>query len=128
MTVINESALKKLIHALILEQQAAIGSDDQQQQGTDSNPQTLIPLAPNQIDKMADTISKKFVNNIFASVKTSLGPAYYDDNLDRLYKDVKLKKSLESDFKTFVSKVLNTVAKQPTGQGAPGVGVNKTNI
>lgn len=127
MNKLDEAALKKLIQALILEQQAAINPDDNVNDGNSSQ-QTLIPLAPSQIDKMADAISKKYVNNVFASVKTSLGPAYYDDNADRLYKDVKLKKSLESDFKTFVSKVLNTVAKQPTGQGEPGVGVNKTNI
>lgn len=122
---------KELLKALIREQLAVPPTDENGNPvdaESDEGKATLIPLTPGQIDKMAVEISNKFLNNIFASVKTSLGPSYYDNALDKLYKDVKLRKSLSDDFKTFVSKVLSTVAKQPTGQGEPGVGVNKTNI
>ncbi len=89
--------------------------------------QTLVPLTPDQINKKSIDIANKFINNIFASVKTSLGTQYYDETEDKLVKDVKIKNLLTKDFQTFINKVINTATKQSSGQEQPGVGVNKTN-
>ncbi len=112
--------------SLVIKEQI-VQSPNQGNEGNNSDQQTLIPLAPDQIDKKSQEISNKFINNIFASVKASLGPQYYDETEDKLVKDVKIKNLLMKDLETFISKVINTAAKQPTGKEQPGVGVNKTN-
>ena len=124
--------LKKLIESsidefvAINEQLVQPQTKDDKAEGNDQ--QTLVPLAPDQINKKTEEISNKFITNIFANVKSSLGPQYYDEDLDKLSKDVKIKSLLQKDFETFINKIINTVVKQPTGQEQPGVGVNKTNI
>lgn len=91
-------------------------------------PKQLIPLTPQQIESKSTDLSNKFTNNIFTAIKDSLGDEYYDQIEDLLNKNVKIKQMLSNDFKTFVSKAMSMVAKQPTGNEKETAGGNKTNV